>query len=167
MVAMLGCVVGLSACANKGLRDLSSNSQGPDEFLIQPVKPLAEPESYAALPTPTPGGVNLVDPTPKGDAVAALGGRASSLDPTGGVPSSDGALVTASSRYGVPANIRQTLAETDAEFRKRQARSSQFKLFRVDRYNQAYRREALDPFAENQRFRRAGLATPGAPPERE
>ena len=29
----------LAACSNQGLRDLQPTSDGPDEFLIQPVKP--------------------------------------------------------------------------------------------------------------------------------
>lgn len=167
MAAILVAVTGLAGCSNKGLRDLSDDGPGPDEFMILPVKPLSVPDSFAVLPTPTPGGGNLVDPNPTADAVVALGGRASALDPNAGIPGADAALVTASSRYGVPADTRASLAQSDAEFRKRQARLSSFRLFRVDRYNQAYRREALDPFAEEKRFRRAGFDTPSAPPSDE
>ncbi len=166
-VVALAAMGGLGGCANKGLRTLTSNGPGPDEFLVLPVKPLSKPDSYQTLPAPTPGGVNLVDPNPRADAIVALGGRASALDPNAPIPGSDGALVNAASRYGVTPDIRQSLAEQDARFRKQQARLSSIKLFRVDRYNQAYRRQALDPFVEARRFQRAGIATPTAPPENE
>ena len=41
------------------------------------------PEDLAALPEPTPGGVNLTDHNPQADAVAALGGTSASA-PVGG-----------------------------------------------------------------------------------
>ena len=98
------------------------------------------------------------------DAIAALGGRPSAIDPNGGTPASDGALIASTSRYGVPSNTREELAQQDAEFRKRQARWSGFKLFPVDRYSQAYRREVIDPFPVNESFRQSGRETPTAPP---
>ncbi|MEY8828153.1 DUF3035 domain-containing protein [Sedimentitalea sp. XS_ASV28] len=162
-VLLVGLSVGLLGCSNKPLHDIRSNSEGPDEFMVVPVKPLTAPRDYDVLPAPTPGGGNLVDQNPRADAVEALGGRPSALDPTGGIPASDGALVASASRYGVPPNTRQELAEQDAEFRKRQARLSGFKLFPVDRYSQAYRRQAIDPFPINETFRRYGRETPTAP----
>jgi hypothetical protein len=161
---VLGCAVALAGCGQKGLRQLSSTGSGPDEFLVMPVEPLSAPASYAALPAPTPGGSNLTDPNPKGDAVAALGGNAAALNAGQPVPGSDGALVAAASRYGVEQNVRTSLAEADAKFRKRQRRSGRIKLFPVDRYEQAYRKESLDPHNENTRFRQSGFGTPSAPP---
>jgi len=158
--------VALSGCADKGLRQVQSSGQGPDEFLIMPNKPLTAPKDYDVLPAPTPGGSNLVDQHPTSDAIVALGGSASAIDDSG-VPASDGSLVAQASRFGVPANTRTALAEEDADFRKRQGRLSSFKLFKVDRYEQAYRRQSLDPFSETGRFRRAGLGTPTAPPRNE
>jgi DUF3035 family protein len=160
---LIGCVA-LTACGQKGLRDLRPSGTGPDEFRILPSKPLTAPQDYAVLPAPTPGGKNLVDPTPEADAVAALGGRPEALDPSQGAPSSESALITAASRYGVEPGVRTTLAQQDAKFRKRQSRSTRFRLFPVDRYEQAYRKDALDPFQQNSRFRNAGVATPTAPP---
>ena len=75
-------------------------------------------------------------------------------------------LVAQASRFGVPGDIRAALAERDAAFRKRQSRGTRIRLFPVDRYRQAYRREALDPFEEAERFRRSGFQTPTSPPER-
>lgn len=152
----------LAACSNQGLRDLRSSSDGPDEFMIQPVKPLESPDNYATLPAPTPGKANLTDRSALNEGVQAFGGRPQSADV--GIPASDGALVRHASRNGVSANIREELAETDAKFRKRKARFTQFRIVPVDRYNQAYKRQALDADKEARRWRRAGARTPSAPP---
>ncbi|MFK7754867.1 MAG: DUF3035 domain-containing protein [Sedimentitalea sp.] len=166
VLSVLGVAVVLAGCSNKGLRSLRHDGEGPDEFKVLPSKQLSEPENYAQLPEPTPGGSNRVDATPKADAVAALGGRPAALVP-GAIPAGDSALVTQASRFGVPADTRASLAAADAKFRKRQARLTGIKLFPVDRYEQAYRRQAMDPFGTNDRFQRAGIATPTAPPVNE
>jgi hypothetical protein len=165
-IIILAGAMALGGCSNKGLHRIQSSGPGPDEFLILPNKPLTAPKDYDVLPAPTPGGSNLVDQDPMADAVVALGGKASALDAQG-VPASDGALVAQASRYGVPANTRTSLAEADAKFRKRQGRLTSVRLFSVDRYEQAYRRQALDPFSETWRFRNAGIATPTSPPKNE
>ena len=163
-VFILTTAVVLAGCGSKGLRSLQQPSTGPDEFLVMPAKPLTEPENYSALPAPTPGGANLTDQNPLADAVVALGGNAASLNAGGAIPNSDGALVTASSRYGVEPNIRASLATEDAAFRKRENRTARFKLFNVDRYEEAYRKEAINPFRINHLFRNSGFSTPSAPP---
>lgn len=161
----LGMALALSACAaNDGLRQLNASKTGPDEFKVLPAKPLEEPESYSTLPLPTPGGANRTDQVPVADAVVALGGRASALEPASGIPSGDAALVRQASRHGVTPDIRANLAEEDALFRKRKARFTNIRIVPVDRYNQAYEKFALDPFAEAERFRKSGLRTPAAPP---
>lgn len=152
----------VAGCANVGLRDLRSNSKGPDEFGIQPVAALQEPASYRELPPPTPGGSNRTDRSAIAEGTQALGGRVT--DPSGPVPASDGALVRHASRLGVSQNIRQTLAETDADFRRRKSRFTQYRIVSVDRYNEAYKQEALDARAEQNRWRNAGARTPSAPP---
>lgn len=151
----------LGACANQGLKQIVTTSPGPDEFIVEPKKPLQDPPDLTALPAPTPGQSNLVDNDPVGDAIVALGGRPSSGS---GVPASDGALVTAVSRFGVTPTIRPDLAAADAEFRRRQSRFTQFRLFPEDRYLQAYRREVLDARATADQWRRAGAITPSFPP---
>lgn len=156
-------ILGLAACSNSGkLRDLRSFTGGPDEFGVVPGKELVIPGSYSDLPTPTPGGANRTDQTPKADAVAALGGKPALLTPAG-VPSSDGALVNHVARNGVSPTIRAELAEEDAAFRKRQARFTNIRIVRVDRYNQAYRRERLDAKKEAARWRAVGVPTPAVP----
>lgn len=157
--------VAVAGCSQRGLRDLRPSGPGPDEFMILPVKPLTAPADYATLPPPTPGAGNLVDPNPIAEGIVAMGGSASALEP-GGIPASEAALVTASSRHGVDPSVRETLAEQDATFRKRMLRMSRFRVLPVDRYEQAYRRQALDPFRQTERFRSAGAGTPTSPPEK-
>ena len=73
-IFVTGAFLVLTACGgNTGLRDLSTDSAGPDEFSVIPQRPLEIPETLA-LPQPTPGGGNRADPNPTGDAIAALGG---------------------------------------------------------------------------------------------
>ncbi|WP_299722296.1 DUF3035 domain-containing protein [uncultured Tateyamaria sp.] len=155
-------VLVLAACENKGLRQIQPRGEGPDEFIIVPAKPLEEPESFSALPEPTPGGFNRTDQRPLEDSVAALGGQRTS--PNGPIPGGDGALVNHASRFGRDANIRATLAAADAQFRKRQARLTQIRIFPEDSYAQAYRREAIKPGRVAEQFRRAGIPVPTAPP---
>lgn len=161
-LALIMGVMIVSACSNQGLRTITSNSPGPDEFIVEPKAELVIPDDLAALPAPTPGGANLTDKSPLDEVVVALGGRPS--DANAPIPSSDGALVTAASRFGVTEDIRETLAATDAEFRRKQSRFTQYQLFPEDRYNQAYRREILDATETARAWRRLGVRTPSFPP---
>ncbi len=152
----------LAACASTGLRDLRTNSSGPDEFSVAPVKALEAPANYSTLPAPTPGQANLTDRSAINEGITAFGGRPEAAG--AGIPASDGALVQQASRLGVTPGVRQTLAETDAQFRKRKARFTQFRIVPTDRYSQAYRRETLNAENEAARWRRAGARTPSSPP---
>ncbi len=157
----------LSACGGRKeprLMNIVANRAGPDEFTILPGKPLQSPEDFSALPTPTPGGSNLTDPTPRADAVAALGGRPERLARTG-VVRGDGALVTRATRYGVASDIRQTLAAEDLAFRRSHKGRLLERAFNVNVYYRAYRKQSLDQYKELRRFRRLGVRTPAAPPE--
>ena len=162
IAALILIMLGLTACANTGLRDLRTNSAGPDEFMVNPAKALEAPSNYADLPPPTPGQSNRSDRSAVNEGVVAFGGRPS--DPNAGIPASDGALVQHASRRGVDPNIRSELAEADAKFRKRKGRLTQIRLVPVDRYDQAYRRQALDAHTEAAKWRRAGARTPSSPP---
>lgn len=168
-LAIIGLIsaVAVSGCGSKELRDIRSTGTGPDEFLVLPPKPLSAPDDYSALPTPTPGGQNRSDVDPQAEAVAALGGKPDALLPGNSIPASDSGLVTASSRYGVSPDVRQVLASEDAAFLKRRRRGGRIKIAPVDRYEQIYSKQTLDPFAVNEAFRRAGVATPSAPPRNE
>ncbi|HAV08933.1 MAG TPA: DUF3035 domain-containing protein [Rhodobacteraceae bacterium] len=163
---ILICVLTVAACGKDRditLKDLRSFSGGPDEFLVLPTKPLVAPTNFTDLPAPTPGGKNLTDPNPMGDAVAALGGQPQRLEDTG-VPGADAALVNYANRAGSTGDIRQTLAAEDQDFRSRKARFTKIRLVRVDRYNEAYRSQSLRPYDELERWRKAGAPTPSAPP---
>lgn len=160
VLAMTACLT-LSACGGGGgLRDFRSTSAGPDEFAVTPSQPLQAPPSFSELPEPTLGGTNRADPAPRVDAVSALGGRVQS----GGVPASDGALVTYASRRGVDPQIRSELASADRAFRDRRSRVRVPFTRRASRYYSAYAGQSLDAYAELERFRAAGVRVPTAPP---
>ncbi len=161
----LATALALAGCAGSGtprLMNIQAKAGHPDEFAILPTKPLAMPKT-AALPAPTPGGTNRADPTPVADAVAALGGRASTLKAQG-IPRSDAALVAAASRYGVQSGIRQSLARADLTFRREHPGKPLDRLFGQNLYFGAYAPMTLDAYAELARWRRAGVRTPSAPP---
>ena len=152
----------LTACSQgepELMRLTGGSGDGPDEFLIVPNKPLERPEDLAALPAPTPGGVNRADATPEADMIAALGGNAAAA--RGGDPG----LLSYAGRFGTDPAIRQTLAAEDLEFRRRNDGRLLERLFNVTVYYRAYRPFSLDQHAELERFRRAGVRTPSAPPE--
>lgn len=154
--------MGLSACtARDGLLVVDSG-EGPDEFSVLPALPLQEPTSRS-LPQPTPGGANRADPNPLGDAIAALRGNPAAVS-AGGIPARDSALVAFASRNGVDPEIRSVLAREDAAFRERAQFARSFDLFGRDQYFPAYRRWALDAYAELERFRARGVPVPSAPP---
>lgn len=154
MPLMLVSLIALGACAPRQEARPAVISSGPDEFSNVPYKTLQAPEAFDALPAPTPQGANLADATPKADAIAALGGRATGA---GGV---DGGIVNYASRYGVDPAIRSALAQADS----RKGRG--WGLFSRNKYERAYRRFALDPYAEWERLRAMGVKVPAAPPER-
>ena len=165
-------LVALTACGSRqdeGPRDTNlkvlRNPQGtPEEFGIIPAKPLQQPETFAELPTPTPGGSNRTDQTPLKDAVAVLGGSPSRLDPQPGIGAGDQALVSRVSRFGVTPGIREELAEEDQRLRERRSLFN-WRLVPEDTYNRIYRNQTLDPYASLESARRGGALTPSAPPE--
>ncbi len=156
----------LAACGGGNqtpqLMNLRSTSDGPDEFSIQPPKPLQTPVDLTDLPEPTPGGANLTDQHPMDDAVVALGGRVAS--PDAGVPAADAGLVGYAGRHGVVAGIRPALAADDLRYRQTHPGKPLERLFNVNTYYKAYARYWLDAYAELARWRAAGVATPSAPP---
>lgn len=153
-----------SGIKDTGLRQLRNPSGPPEEFGIVPNKPLETPQSYAELPQPTPGGANRTDQTPLKDAVAALGGSPSRLDPQTGIGAGDQALVARAARYGLQPGIRQELAAADQDFRERRSLFN-WRLVPQDTYNRVYRSQTLDPYLALYNARRAGVLTPSAPPE--
>lgn len=162
-MALTFIAISLTACSNQGLVQLQSTSRGPDEFMVEPKKELVIPGNLAELPQPTPGQGNRTDIDPVSDAAVALGGR--QQDPNAAVPASDGALVSAASRFGVESNIRGELAAEDAEFRRKKSRFTNIRLFPENLYNDVYRSQALDPAETADAWRRAGAQTPSYPPQ--
>ena len=155
------CALFLAACAggDRSLRDLDSASDGPDEFSVTPSKPLELPADLS-LPEPTPGAANRTDANPVGEAIAALGGSSAAQS-----SGADAGLVSFVSRNGVSPDIRAIVASEDAQLRNRASRFG-LGIFRSgDRYFAAYSRQALDAYAELEKFRAAGVQTPSAPPE--
>jgi hypothetical protein len=163
LLALMGAAM-LSACSHSGtphLMNLRTGTDGPDEFAILPPKALELPTDLAALPEPTPGGANLTDKDPRGDAVAALGGKSGKL---GGIPAGDLGLVNYANRNGVTQNVREVLAEADLDWRKRHNGRLLERVFAVSVYYKAYRAFMLDQFAELAYWRGRGVPTPSAPP---
>lgn len=158
----------LGGCAAKDkpphLMHIRSGTNGPDEFSILPPKALEMPEDLAALPEPTPGGPNLSDPRPQDDAILALGG--SPRSPGAGVAAADGALYNHAARNGVQSDIRGTLAEEDLQYRRKHNGRILERLFGVNVYFKAYRKQQLDQQAELERWRKAGGRSPSAPPRK-
>jgi hypothetical protein len=107
----------LAACGNRPApidpRDVGLN--GPDEFGVLPALPLELPAT-ADLPLPTPGGPNRTDRNPVGEGLLALGG-----DQAAGL-AGDPSLIDAVTRFGVTADIRQTLVAEEAGLRAQSAR---------------------------------------------
>jgi hypothetical protein len=167
--AMLLAAMALLAACGRGDREpqlLNIRSATPDEFSILPTRPLEQPQDYASLPEPTPGGRNLVDPTPKEDAVAVLGGNPAALS-RAGIPAGDAALVAHAGRFGVSPAIRPELAAADLEYRRRNDGRLLERVFNVNVYFRAYERLSLDQHAELERWRQLGVRTPSAPPDPE
>lgn len=157
-------LAGLAACGGDAqLMNLQSSQNSPDEFSVLPTKPLSMPADLAVLPAPTPGGANITDPTPFADAVGAMGGNPAALADNG-IAAQDQALVAYASRAGNDPQVRQNLAEADARWRGRNGPRPLERLANTNVYNRAYKAVALDPYAEQLRWQRAGARTPSAPP---
>ncbi len=159
-------VLTMAACERGApqLMNIRSQTRSPDEFTILPTKPLQLPEDLASLPDPTPGGSNITDPTPEADAVAALGGNPEALSRTG-IAAGDGGLVSYAARFGVSRDIRDVLAAEDLEFRSRNRGRPLERLFNVNVYYRAYKKQSLDQHVELERWRKAGVRNVGAPPD--
>jgi hypothetical protein len=156
-------VLALGACSSNRdpiLMHITAERNGPDEFAILPTQPLQAPPNFRDLPQPTPGAANLVDPDPRAQAVAALGGRVSAERGA----RVDGGVVNYAARFGTDPDIRETLAAEDLEFRRRNQGRVLERLFGVNVYPQAYSQQALDREAELERWRAAGARVPAVPP---
>ncbi|MEE2860755.1 MAG: DUF3035 domain-containing protein [Paracoccus sp. (in: a-proteobacteria)] len=154
----------LAGCSGGGqLNNFNAGRTGPDEFAILPTRSLTMPPDLSVLPAPTPGGANITDPNPMGEAVAALGGNPERLQDRG-IAASDQALVAYVARTGgTDPQIRETLAASDAEWRARNGRRPLERIFGSSVYQRAYDPMALDARQEQLRWQRAGAITSTAP----
>ena len=159
--AILIGVLGLAACSGGEPDLLTLRSDGPDEFAVLPNRSLETPPDLSALPPPGGASRSVIDP--RAEAIAALGGDARARA-TGAVPASDAALVAGASRYGRADGIRERLAGEDLAFRRSNDARVLERMFGQNIYFRAYRGQALDPYAELERFRAAGVRTVAAPP---
>ena len=162
ILAMASCaVLALGACSAPVMHAAAQDNE-PDEFGILPTKPLEMPDSLANLPTPKPGGTNRVDPQPRADVARALGGNPARAAAGGGI---DGGIVNYAGRFGRTEGIRAQLAAEDLQYRRDNDGRLLERLFAVNVYHNAYQGMWLDKYAELERWRRAGVQTPSAPPE--
>lgn len=162
---MIGIAAALSVAGCGGDRQLNNlkvGQSGPDEFSILPTRSLSMPPDLSVLPAPTPGGVNITDPNPMGDAVAALGGNPERLADQG-IAAGDQALVAHATRTGSDPQIRETLAASDAAWRARNGRRPLERIFGSSVYQRAYEPMALDSRVEQLRWQRAGAITSTSP----
>ena len=163
--ALLALGLALAACARgePNLMRIDRGGPSPDEFAIVPGKPIEIPDTLSTLPPPAPpGSGSRADPTPERDAVAALGGDPARMVPDGQAPASG--LLASAGRFGTDGNIRAELAAEDAEFRRRNRGRLLERLAGVTTYFDAYSRSELNQHAEQERVRRAGVRSSGAPP---
>lgn len=162
--------LGLAACSSRdddiALKRIKDKGNGPNEFTILPTKPLQSPDDFNALPTPAPGAVNLVDPRPKEDGAAALGGNPAVMQATAPA-ASDGGLVRHANRFGATAGIRQQVRQEDIETRRKRGRVNLIRIGNSDDYTDAYKNQWLDASREERRLRQRGIETPSAPPEKD
>lgn len=164
-VIAFAAMVTLAACGDRGAPQLMNlrSGQGPDEFGIVPPKPLEMPESLNDLPEPAPGGFNRTDRNPEAEAAVALGGNPSAA---GGIPSGDASLYAHAARFGVDGGIRSTLASEDLDWRRDNNGRILERLFNVNVYYKAYRKQRLDQQSELARWRALGVRTSSAPPRK-
>lgn len=153
-------IAGCSRRENPELLQLRSSGDGPDEFSIVPNKPLQTPEDFAYLPPPSAAGSSRADATPQKDVFAALGGSAEVTSSR----SSEAGLLSYTSRFGRSASIREELAASDLDFRRRNDALFLERIANFSKYFDVYAPQSLDQDRELERFRAAGYPTPAAPP---
>ncbi|GIX12506.1 MAG: hypothetical protein KatS3mg118_0465 [Paracoccaceae bacterium] len=170
LTVLTGLVALLAACGTGSgdpqrqslLRAIGLRQPAPDEFLVVERKPLEMPPALNALPPPDPGGVNRVDPQPRAEVNALLRGAGTRVDQTAPSPGEQALLARIGADAADPA-IRSTLGQEDARLQAQRGRYAIRSLFGRQTYD-PYADQVLDPYAELERLRAAGVPTPAAPP---
>ncbi len=163
----LALIVLVSACSRgePNLMQIGRGQTSPDEFLIQPSKPIEMPKDMAALPPPIIlGGQNRADATPVQDAVAALGGNPARVREDGRL-SSDTALLRQTTRYGTDPQIRSDLGLADLEYRRKNRGRLLERWTRQPTYYKVYKKDELNQHGTTALARQRGLPTPAVPPD--
>lgn len=156
----------LAGCGERSVPDLMQlRSETPDEFGVLPNRPLELPPDYASLPPPAPGGANRADPNPQEDILAALGGDPDARRATGAADADTGLLAATGADAASP-EIRETLAEEDIAFRRKNRGNWVGRSLGRSEYFNAYAPQSLDAYKELDKFREQGVRTPAAPPRR-
>lgn len=151
----------LAGCGGGGLAGAlraSGATTTPDEFMVLPTRPLEMPQSFADLPTPTPGAVNRVDYRPHAEAIAGLTGA------PGPAGNAEAAALVAQAGPRQP-GIRQELAAEDVVWRDTHHGLLIPRLIAKDKDTVTYQPMILDSAAEFERLRAAGIEQPAAPPD--
>lgn len=166
ILALTVTTLALAACGRSDgrLANIPVDGSGPEEFAVLPTTPLQMPESFNALPAPTPGAANLVDQNPRAAATAALGGNPAAVARSGQISGADGGLVNHVNRFGTQPAVRERLAAEDADVRRRHGRVNIFRIGPTDDYTDAYSSQWLNAQAEHDRLTQRGIVTPSAPP---
>ena len=138
------------------------NTGRPDDLSTVTTKPLVFPDLDVGLRPPARSGKNLADRDASDEIIRTLGGTVP--EKSAAPPARDRELVAYAARYGYDPQIRDRLEAEDLEFRRRNDGRLLERVFRVNVYHQAYEPQALDPYAELTRLRRANIRTPAAPP---
>lgn len=149
----------LGACSHDVSDGELRSASSPDEFMILPTKPLEMPSNTASLPPPTPGARNLVDYSPREEAVASLTGKETAVAGT----ASGAALVARSGP--IDPTIRGRLAQEDVTYRDDHQGKLLPRLFARSEDDVVYGTVTLDPASEYERLRAQGVAVPPAPPK--
>ncbi len=146
------------------LRTIGLRQPAPDEFLVVERRPLVLPGSYTELPPPQPEGTNRVDPQPRDEVVALLGGAPAAARATSGTSAGTQALLSSTGAGATDPAIRRTVDAEDAVTATEG--SGQYGLNSIfgRRLNDPYQDDVLDANAELERLRAEGVAAPAAPP---
>lgn len=168
--ATLAALLAMAGCDTIGnpLVALGRKPPAPDEFQVVSRAPLRMPAS-ADLPTPRPGVPSPLEPDPRAEAIAALGGSPAAGTAAAPSPGEAAILESADAASADPA-IRTTLAEEAAEEDGAYERPNVFELIGLSGGDPVVEEvdpgEALDPVAESQRLQREGVRAPNDPEAR-
>lgn len=168
-LAALALVLATGGCDTVGnpFEALGAGIPPPDEFQVIQYEPLVVPGSYE-LPEPQPGARSPRAPDPDRQAKAALLGPGAVAAEAAGPSAGERVLLSSANAASASENIRIELEEerTRAAARDEYEAPLIWELFGFggdDATEDVDESELVDPVAEAERLRRAGIATPVDP----